>query len=84
MKTLIIWTSIIALTLAGCATKTQTGALVGSGVGAAVGAAAGQAIGRDTSSTLCSFAIGAAVLAVLPEDFQNRCSRGLSSSRIQQ
>ena len=61
MKTLIIWTSIIALTLAGCATKTQTGALVGSGVGAAVGAAAGQAIGRDTSSTLLGAAIGAAV-----------------------
>jgi outer membrane protein OmpA-like peptidoglycan-associated protein len=61
MKIFIIWTSIIALTLAGCATKTQTGALVGSGIGAAVGAAAGQAIGRDTSSTLLGAAIGAAV-----------------------
>jgi outer membrane protein OmpA-like peptidoglycan-associated protein len=61
MKTLIIWTSIIALTLTGCATKMQTGVLIGSGAGAAVGAAAGQAIGRDTSSTLIGAAIGAAV-----------------------
>src|SRR5512145_2376208 len=61
MKTLIIWTSIITVMLAGCATRTQTGALVGSGVGAAVGAGVGQAAGRDTRSTLLGAAIGAAV-----------------------
>ena len=61
MKTLIIWTSIIALTLAGCATKMQTGALVGSGIGAAVGAGVGQAAGRDTRSTLLGAGIGAVV-----------------------
>lgn len=61
MKTLIIWTSIIALTLVGCATKMQTGALVGSGIGAAVGAGVGQAIGRDTRSTLLGAGIGAVV-----------------------
>ena len=38
MKKMLIWTSILAITLAGCATQTQTGALVGTGVGAAVGA----------------------------------------------
>ena len=61
MKILIVWASIVVLTLAGCATQMQTGALVGSGIGAAVGAVAGQAIGRDTSSTLVGAAIGAAV-----------------------
>lgn len=61
MKMLIIWTSIIALTLAGCATKMQTGALVGSGIGAAVGAGVGQAVGRDTRSTLLGAGIGAVV-----------------------
>jgi hypothetical protein len=52
MKKTFIWTIVIALMLAGCATRTQTGALVGSGVGAAVGAGVGQAAGRDTRSTL--------------------------------
>ena len=61
MKTLVIWVGIIAITLAGCATKMQTGALVGSGIGAAVGAGVGQAVGRDTGSTLLGAGIGAAV-----------------------
>jgi outer membrane protein OmpA-like peptidoglycan-associated protein len=61
MKTLVIFMSIFAVALAGCATQTQTGAAVGTGVGAVVGAGVGQAIGRDTSSTLIGAAIGAAV-----------------------
>ena len=60
MKRLLIWTSIAAFALAGCATNTQTGALVGSGLGAAVGAVVGQAAGRSTTSTLVGAAIGAA------------------------
>ncbi|HBA54192.1 OmpA family protein [Syntrophorhabdus aromaticivorans] len=63
MKKMVTWTSVVVLVMAlvGCATQTQTGALIGSGIGAAVGAGAGQAIGRDTSSTLIGAAIGAAV-----------------------
>jgi outer membrane protein OmpA-like peptidoglycan-associated protein len=61
MKKVLIWTSIAAFALAGCATNTQTGALVGSGVGAAAGAVVGQAAGRSTTSTLVGAAIGAAV-----------------------
>ncbi|MBA3035076.1 MAG: OmpA family protein [Desulfobacterium sp.] len=60
MKKLIIWLSIVVFALAGCATKTQTGALIGTGVGAAVGAGLGQAIGGDTKATLLGAAIGAA------------------------
>ncbi len=60
MNKKLIWTSIVAVSLMGCATQTQTGALVGTGVGAAVGAGVGQAIGRNTSSTLVGAAIGAA------------------------
>ena len=43
------------LVLSGCATKAQTGGLIGAGVGAA----AGQAIGGDTKSTLIGGAVGA-------------------------
>ena len=60
MKKLVIWASIITMALVGCATKTQTGALVGSGVGAAIGAGLGQAIGHSTSATLIGAAAGAA------------------------
>lgn len=61
MKKLMIWTSIVAVVLMGCATQTQTGGLAGAGIGAAVGAGAGQAIGRNTKGTLLGAAIGAAV-----------------------
>jgi len=61
MRKLVIGVSLLALTVSGCATKTQTGGLVGTGVGAAVGAGLGQAIGRSTSSTLIGAAAGAVV-----------------------
>jgi len=61
MRKLMILMVVIGVALAGCATKTGTGAAVGAGVGAAVGAGAGQAIGRDTSSTLIGAGIGAVV-----------------------
>jgi outer membrane protein OmpA-like peptidoglycan-associated protein len=60
MKRIVTFASIVAISLAGCATKTQTGALVGTGVGAAVGAGLGQAIGKSTSATLIGAAAGAA------------------------
>ncbi len=60
MKKIVICASIIAMAMAGCATKTQTGALVGTGIGAAVGAGLGQAIGHSTSATLIGAAAGAA------------------------
>ncbi|MHC1697803.1 MAG: OmpA family protein [Geobacteraceae bacterium] len=59
MKKLVICVSLLALTMSGCATKTQTGGMVGTGVGAAVGAGLGQAIGRSTSATLIGAAAGA-------------------------
>lgn len=59
MKKLVIVAALFALTVSGCATKAQTGALVGTGVGAAVGAGLGQAIGRNTSATLIGAAAGA-------------------------
>jgi hypothetical protein len=37
MKRIVVCTALLALTMSGCATKTQTGALVGTGVVAAVG-----------------------------------------------
>lgn len=61
MKKWIILILITGLAIAGCATKTGTGAAVGTGVGAAVGAGAGQAIGRSTGATLLGAGIGAVV-----------------------
>ena len=59
MRTCIILILVAGLAIAGCATKTGTGAAVGAGVGAAVGAGAGQAIGRSTEATLLGAGIGA-------------------------
>lgn len=59
MKKLVICTALLAMTVSGCATKAQTGALVGTGAGAAVGAGLGQAIGRSGSATLIGAAAGA-------------------------
>lgn len=61
MKKWLILLLIAGLAIAGCATKTGTGAGVGAGVGAAVGAGAGQAIGHSTESTLLGAGIGAIV-----------------------
>lgn len=59
MKKLVICTALLAMTVSGCATRAQTGALVGTGAGAAVGAGLGQAIGRSGSATLIGAAAGA-------------------------
>jgi outer membrane protein OmpA-like peptidoglycan-associated protein len=58
---ILILIAILTLSVASCATKGQTGALVGTGVGAAVGAGLGQAIGGSTEATLIGAGIGAAV-----------------------
>jgi len=59
MRTWIILIVIAGLAIAGCATKTGTGAAIGTGAGAAVGAGVGQAIGRSTEATLLGAGIGA-------------------------
>ena len=63
MKRIAIYLTILlmAVTLNSCATRGQTGALIGTGVGAAVGAGLGQAIGGSTESTLIGAGIGAAL-----------------------
>ena len=61
MKRCFILILIAGLAIAGCATKTGTGAAVGTGAGAAVGAGVGQAIGHSTSATLLGAGIGALV-----------------------
>ncbi len=62
MKKTVIWISLGALVMTGCASMTQTqkGAAIGTGVGAAVGAGLGQAIGKSTGATLIGAAVGAA------------------------
>ncbi|KXK30705.1 MAG: hypothetical protein UZ16_OP3001003081 [Candidatus Hinthialibacteria bacterium OLB16] len=45
---------VVGVVLSGCASKTQTGALLGAGAGAL----AGQAIGGDTKGTLIGAGVG--------------------------
>lgn len=47
------------LSAAGCATNTQTGALVGTGIGTGLGAVIGHQIGKGTEGALIGAALGA-------------------------
>ena len=49
--------TVASLTVAGCATKSQTGALAGAGMGALIG----QVIGRNTVGTLIGAGVGAGI-----------------------
>ena len=55
IHTLLIAVLAVTLLLAGCATKSQSGALIGAGAGAGLG----QVIGGDTKSTVIGGAVGA-------------------------
>ena len=46
--------TVSLIVLSGCATKAETGALVGAGTGALLG----QAIGRNTGATIAGAAVG--------------------------
>ena len=60
--------SVGLLSLTGCATKTETGALIGAGAGAL----AGQAIGGNTSSTVIGAGVGAIAGAAIGEHQENK------------
>lgn len=59
-------TSLIAFT--GCATKTESGALIGAGTGALLG----QAIGGNTSATVIGAGVGAIAGAAIGENEDNK------------
>lgn len=60
--------AIVAVLLVGtysCATKTQTGALIGAGTGAAVGGAIGAAAGNTAAGAIIGAAVGGAAGAII-------------------
>lgn len=56
---------VSALFSAGCATQTQTGALVGTGAGAVSGAVIGRMVGREREGALIGAAVGAGTGALI-------------------
>jgi len=70
----LIVTSIGLLSLTGCATKAENGALIGAGTGALLG----QAIGGDTGSTVIGAGVGAIAGAAIGgnEDRKDRERNG--------
>jgi len=61
---LLVITSIGLISLTGCATKAENGALIGAGTGALIG----QAIGGDTGSTVIGAGLGAIAGAAIGEN----------------
>jgi uncharacterized protein YcfJ len=57
--------SVLAVSVAGCATEQGQRAATGGLIGAGAGALVGQAVGRDTGSTLAGAAGGAILGAVV-------------------
>ena len=55
----------LVIGLAGCATRSQTGALVGAGSGAVVGGAIGHAAGNTAAGAIIGAAVGGAAGAVI-------------------
>jgi len=57
--------ALLLATGAGCANKTQTGALVGTGVGTGIGAVIGHQIGKGKEGAMIGAAVGAASGALM-------------------
>lgn len=72
VKTVILaGATVAALSLSGCATKTQTGAAIGAGTGALVG----QAIGRNTGATIAGAAVGGLAGAAIGNNEEKKSRR---------
>jgi outer membrane protein OmpA-like peptidoglycan-associated protein len=57
--------AVLFLGTSSCATKTQTGALIGAGTGAAVGGAIGAAAGNTAAGAIIGAAVGGAAGAII-------------------
>jgi outer membrane protein OmpA-like peptidoglycan-associated protein len=66
MRRAVTLAALVALVgSSGCATKTQTGALVGAGGGAVVGAVIGKAAGNTAAGAIIGAAVGGAAGAII-------------------
>jgi outer membrane protein OmpA-like peptidoglycan-associated protein len=76
----------IAVQLHGCATNTQTGAIVGAGGGAVVGAVIGKAAGNTAAGAVIGAAVGGAAGAVIGNYMDKQAAemeRDLEGARIE-
>ena len=64
-RTALILVLALTVVLGACASKTQTGALIGAGAGAATGAAVGNAAGNTAAGAIIGAAIGGAAGAYI-------------------
>jgi outer membrane protein OmpA-like peptidoglycan-associated protein len=79
---------VVALTAGsyGCATKTQTGALIGAAGGAAVGGAVGAAAGNTAAGVIIGAAIGGAAGAIIGDYMDRQAAemeRDLENAKIE-
>jgi outer membrane protein OmpA-like peptidoglycan-associated protein len=78
--------SLLALAVEGCATKSQTGAVVGAGAGAVAGAAIGRAAGSTAAGAILGAVIGGAAGAIIGDymDEQSReIERDIEGARVE-
>jgi len=81
-----IVTLSVLMTTVSCATKTQTGAVIGAGGGAIVGAVIGRAAGNTAAGTIIGAAVGGAAGAIIGNYMDRQAAemeRDLEGARIE-
>jgi outer membrane protein OmpA-like peptidoglycan-associated protein len=81
-----ILTLSVLMTTVSCATRTQTGAVIGAGGGAVVGAVIGRAAGNTAAGTIIGAAVGGAAGAIIGNYMDRQAAemeRDLEGARIE-
>ncbi len=68
----VIASGLMLAVLAGCATKTQTGAVVGAGAGAVVGGVIGKAAGSTAKGVIIGAVVGGAAGAIIGREMDKQ------------
>lgn len=74
MKRTLALVAMVGVLGAGCATKAQTGAVVGAGGGAVVGGAIGAATGNTARGAIIGAAVGGAAGAIIGDQMDRRAA----------
>jgi len=75
LSLLVLACLAVPLTLAGCATKAQTGAVVGAAGGAAAGGAIGAAAGNTAAGAIIGAVIGGAAGAIIGNEMDKQAAQ---------
>ncbi|MDH3497167.1 MAG: OmpA family protein [Gemmatimonadota bacterium] len=82
----VVMIAALVVGLAGCATKTQTGAVVGAGGGAVIGAVIGKAAGNTAAGAVIGAAVGGAAGAIIGNYMDRQAAemeRDLAGARVE-